>query len=484
MLKKYNAVFIGALSFLYYIFLSAKTYTWLYSSGDSGDWLAASNMWIVPQPFGSPLYILLGHLVNSIEGNLPVLMTVLLSCLPSAITVALVYLITKHFTNKDGYAITASLCLLGCSIFLTQSTILEEYALAVMFTVLGYYFYLKDRKALAVIALGLGSAVHIVVIPITVLWLAVEYKNWRQWFKLIPFYVLFGLVPYMLILWLFTIDTIPFLANGLSLEALNAYTGSSSVVGTLSLFDSPERLLAFVSLIIMSFGLALIPFIKGLNTKVNYCKCAILAILFPMWYYLTCLDPTTWTFMMYACPFIAIFIGIGMSRISSDKLKTAVIIGALLLVILNSVFLNASNLVKTDKYDTAMEYYNELMSLPDGSAVVINRGGFEGMSLFYVISEGKDLIPVFFTNYGYEDNILYQNYLEWINYKYQSDANNTEELADYFIQQGDVYILYPCLSKWDVAFDWQDTGLDHFKLVTDVYTDVIVHTEENRHNVD
>jgi hypothetical protein len=441
-------------------------------------------MWIVPQPFGSPLYIVLGHIINLFDGNLPALMTIILSCIPSAITISLVYLITKHYTNEK-YALISSLSLLGCSIFLTQSTILEEYALAVMFVVLGFYFYIKDRKKLTALALGLGSAVHIMVIPLAILWLFVEIKNWREWIKVIPLYIVVGILPYTLILWLLKYGEIPFLANGLTWQSLNNYTGSTSVVGSLSIYDFPKRALQFGALAIMSFGVALIPFFKGFSIKGNQFKIMAISILFSVWYYLTCFDPTTWTFMCYACPFVAIFIGIGLSKMDKNWITNVVSVGACILIVLNCIFLNADKLSKMDEYDGATEYYNELMSLPDGSVVINNRGGFEGMALFYVISEGKDLIPIYFTTYGYEDRVLYQNYLDWMNNKYGSNATNTQELAQYFMQQGrNVYILSHHQNKWDGAFTHEYIGLNHFELVTSVDINAIVHTEENRYSIE
>ena len=58
------AWFIGGISFIYLMVLSAKSYTWVFASEDAADWLASSILWFVPQPVGSPLYILLGHAIN------------------------------------------------------------------------------------------------------------------------------------------------------------------------------------------------------------------------------------------------------------------------------------------------------------------------------------------------------------------------------------------------------------------------------------
>ena len=130
-------------AFSYFALLSSKTYTWVFVSEDAADWLACSTMWMVPQPLGSPLYILLGQFLNILPGDLVIKMTMILSCLPSAITVTLVYLIVRHLTNKESIAITSAMVLAASAIFMSQSTILEEYALAVMLLTLGYYFFSK-----------------------------------------------------------------------------------------------------------------------------------------------------------------------------------------------------------------------------------------------------------------------------------------------------------------------------------------------------
>ena len=455
-------------SFAYYCILAAKQYTWLFASGDSGDWLAASNLWIVPQPYGSPLYITLGHLIDLLPGSLPINMTVLLSCLPAAVTVTLVYLIIKHLTNKTAIALTGSTIVLGAGIFLTQATILEEYSIAVMFVVLGYHFYLKDKKYLTALSLGLGSAIHILVIPIALLWLVLEKKNWRAWSKTLPIYIVSGILPYALILYLMTTDAPRLLAGGLSLQAINSYLGSTSVFGTLSIFGLPERLLDFFSLIIMSFGLAVIPIWVALKRPwATHIKLLVIGIAFPVWYYLTCLDPTSWTFMTYSCPFIAIAACIGLVKIDKKLIIRAVTASAVLLICLNTVFLNAN--VLAHKEPLAMEYYNELMTMPTGSAVVTHRGGFESMALFYVISEGKDLIPIFFTDERYTDDALYQYYIEWIKHDYGILGDNTQGMvADALDRNLDVYILIPVLGKWENIYETVDSKYNHYDIVKGV----------------
>jgi len=449
--------------------LSSKVYTWLFVSGDSGDWLTASSMWIVPQPYGSPLYILSGHFLNLFPGDLVIKMTIILSCLPAAVTVTLVYLITKHLTNNKNIAVISSAILLGAGVFLTQATVLEQYSLAAMFVALAYYFYLKDKKWLTALSLGLGSANHILVIPIALLWFFLERKNWRSWAKTIPLYLAVGMLPYILILWLMTLDTPPFLAgNGLSLQAINSYLGSTSVFGSLSIYDFPRRALDFVMLILMSFGLGIVPLWLAFKKPwAMHTKLLIIAIAFPIWYYLTCLDPTTWTFMTYSCPFIAVAIGIGLTKVKVRYVVKGVVVSALVLIIVNSAALNADMLAKAEPQAT--ECYNELMSLPDGSAVVTHRGGFESMAMMYVISKGKDIVPVYFHSDDYEVDVLYGYYLDYAGDNYGLNGINTQTMVKDALDKGiDVYILIPLMDKWKPAFATEYAGLEHYRLVTGV----------------
>jgi len=199
----------------------------------------------------------------------------------------------------------------------------------------------------------------------------------------------------------------------------------------------------------------------------DHIKLLVIGIGFPVWYYLTFLDPTSWTFMTYSCPFIAVAVGIGLTKIDKKLIIRAVTSSAILLICLNSVFLNANILAQ--KEPIAMEYYNELMSMPDGSAVVTHRGGFESMALFYAISEGKDLIPIFFTDSRYTSDALYQYYLEWIVKDYGIKGDNTQEqVFDILGKDVEVYILFPVLDKWAGIYQTADCDLGRYDIVEGV----------------
>ncbi len=379
MAKKYIALIISICAFVHYIILAAKQYTWMFISGDSGDWLASANAWIVPQPYGSPLYISLCRLFGLIP-NQPVTLTILLSSLPSAITVGLVYVVVHKLTNKVWPAIASSLVLLGAGVFLTQSTILEEYALATMFLAFAYYFYISDRRKLMALCLGLGTAVHIFILPIAVFWFIVI--RFRP--KLIAVYLVSGALPYLMIPALMYFD------GGLTLTGLWEYwTGmSGAIVGTLSIFDTPQRLLSIAQILLMSLGLAVIPLWYGLKKPYDAKKLVlVMIVLVSLWYHLTSLDPVSWTFLTFAIPSTTILVGIGLNKLHLNHTR-AIVVFALILVLMNGVFLNANILTRENPLATT--YYQELHSLPNESRIVASPGRYS-FGLLYVISEGKKL---------------------------------------------------------------------------------------------
>jgi len=247
---------------LYYVSLACFRYTWVFASGDSGDWLASAKIWFVPQPYGSPLYITLAKLVGLIGGNLAGNMTFWLSCVPSAITIALIFLTTKKLTGKISLARIAALICLGACVLTSQSVIVEEYALAILFLTSSIYFYVSGRKNLSTVFIALACAVHIIVFPIAFIFLVAHHKEWRQWLKRIPLFFIFGVLPYGLIFWMMYADTPRWIAGSLAIQGINSYLGSTSTIGKLAAVEAPQRIISLVGFTLATFGVAIIPALK------------------------------------------------------------------------------------------------------------------------------------------------------------------------------------------------------------------------------
>ena len=441
---------LGIVAFAYYVVLSSKSFTWLYTSADSADWLVIANWWMVPQPLGSPLFLLLCQAISHLPGNLLINMTVLLSCLPSAISVSFVYLITKQLTGKVHLSVISSLILLGSMTFLTQSTVLELYAITTMFLTISLFFLSKKRMKLFYLFLGFGAAVHssifivTFIITLIILLRGKTLINLRRLIRPVMVFIVSGILPYSLILLLMHLDTPRFFAGPLDWYHLNGYfIGiANSVVGTISVFDFPQRILSFSSILISSLFLSLIPLVHSLRRPYDEVKLILISVVgFYMWYYLTCFDPATWPYLIMAFPAIAIMVGVygltegsikGSIRVlkrsitvfkgSGTTLIKLVTVSSIVLIILNGVFMNANTLTNQNPVATTLE--RELIALPEDS-VVVTLPGATTMTVLYVMSKGKYIVPLMVgpVEYGFKG---YQDYLRT---EYGIVGDNIQALA-------------------------------------------------------
>jgi hypothetical protein len=394
-LTKYDYLVVGLVALVYYLLLFSHQHSWLFQSGDSSDWLAGSTWWMVVQPFGSPLFILLGQLIHFIMPNhLVVGMTIFLSVIPASITVATTYLICKKFANVK-IALVCALVLLGSAVYLGQATVIEEFAISGMFVTLAFYFYVQDKKKLTVLMLALGSAIQIIVVLISVIWLIIHIKELKKWCKTFWIYIVFGLLPYVEVLIVMYLPTPRLLTGGLSLAGLNNYLGASGTIGAISIFETPKRLLEFAEVFGVSLGLAIVPIILSLKGVFKQSKAVLVALitsLFVSYIYLTDSDPITWHFLPIAYPLIMVFVALGLQKMSKVNYK---IVGAsaCVLILVNGVFLNAN--ILSHQYPTAEKYEQELWNLPNGSYVISSSGGY-GLENYYLMAMGKDIRPIFF----------------------------------------------------------------------------------------
>jgi len=438
-MKKYIPWLLILVSFAYYSLLSAKGFTWIFVSADSGDWLAASQMWFVPQPLGSPLFILLGHFLNLFPGDLVVKMTILLSCLPAAITVGLVYVIVRAMTARRDIALVSSLVVLGATILLTQATILEEYAITVMLITLAYWLYLREKRILTGLVLGLGTAVHVIVLPIALLWLLVERKQWRAHIK--PMGIYLGIVAgfYSIILVLMASGAPPFIAGYLNWESLVVYLTATAgaIVGTGSIFDLPSVTVRAMAMLIVSLGLAIIPISYSLSRSIDRkVWIPVATIVFVLWYHITNLDPSTWTFLSLAIPFLAVLTGLGLTKLGTIHMK-AVVTGALVLILANGFLMNAS--VIAEEHPEAQRTLEVYMDLPEDSALIVLHGHYS-LVAFYAHSLGRDdLVPIM---YGSPEVGLWEDYEGWLAEEFGVEGNTTILWAESLLDQGrNVYLV-------------------------------------------
>ncbi len=457
-LKRFDSIIVLLVAFTYYFALSSRIFTWIFASGDSGDWLYGSIWWTNVQPFGSPLYVFMGHLINLFSNDLPYHMTLFLSVIPASITVCMVYIIAKKLTNPQ-LAIVSSLVMLGATIPLTQATILEEYAFASMFMTLAVWFYINDKKKLTILMLALGSAIHVIVAIISIVWLCLHIKQLKEWYKTFWIYVVVGILPYIYVpILMYLPDTPRMLAGSLSWQSFNNYLGSSSTIGTISWFEFLYRIKESIGIFVVSLGFALIPLFVGIRRPFpKYIWLMIATIFFSLWLYMTDLDPSTWTFMNFCFPMIAVLVAVGLQNMK--PLHTKLVAScAIVLILVNSIGMNANLL--SQQAPIATNFEKAVFELPDGAGIITSSGGEYGLGVMYCMAKGKDVFPVFYTGQNttreeYGVDARYQSYRKWLEDKYNIYGYNTVHMVQYMLDNNrPIYLLLPMVTPfWNMVFN-------------------------------
>lgn len=133
MIGSWISAAVSAILFL--LFQAQGIYT-----GDSGDLVTAAALGGVPHPPGYPLYTLLGWLLSHISFSTVSWRLTLLSSIPHAITVGLVYAVIYRLTKKNVIAsIFGALSLSANYLFFLYSVTPEVFALFDMFVVLLWF---------------------------------------------------------------------------------------------------------------------------------------------------------------------------------------------------------------------------------------------------------------------------------------------------------------------------------------------------------
>jgi hypothetical protein len=279
------------------------------------------------------------------------------------------------------------------------------------------------------------------------------------------------MLPYLLVPAMMYLPTPKLLAGNLSLESFNSYLGSSSTIGSISWYEFLFRVPQAVGIFAVSFGLALIPLIFGLRKKSFNKPLYMMAvtICFGLWLYLTNTDPSTWTFMCFSLPMITVLVSIGLQHMPA-KHTVLVFSSAIVLIAVNACFLNANILAQ--QYPVATNFERAVKNLPDGSAIVTCSGGPYGLGTIYLMAQGKDIVPIYYTGQepdnkvyasaaekqdltAYVKDARYTDYKAWIVEHYQIYGENTQaHVTNILSQNRPIYLLLPTVTPyWEDVFE-------------------------------
>jgi hypothetical protein len=191
------SLLVSFVSFVIFISFQA---TGIYG-GDSGDLVTAAATGGVPHPPGYPLYTFLGWLLNHLPLATPAWRVGLLSSIPHAVTIGLVFLFVFQLTKKLMPSLFAAIFLAGNYLFFLYAVTPEVFALFDLFVVLVSYLLYKQKLLLASLVFGLSLTHHHVILFLVpaILYLGWTVSHKRHFLlKLVGFFIV-GLLPYLYI---------------------------------------------------------------------------------------------------------------------------------------------------------------------------------------------------------------------------------------------------------------------------------------------
>lgn len=190
-----QAIVLGCLSFIGFLAFQARGIF----GGDSGDLVTAAATFGVAHPPGYPLYTFLGWIASHIPLFTPAWRVGLLSSLPHAVVIGMVYSLVASLTKRKFIGLFSALLLFGNYLFFLYSVTPEVFALFDLFVVVLVYL-LTRRHSLSLFAFVFGLSLthhHVILFLVP----AVLYWLWGQRIRLSTVvWFIAGLVPYAYVL--------------------------------------------------------------------------------------------------------------------------------------------------------------------------------------------------------------------------------------------------------------------------------------------
>jgi hypothetical protein len=382
-------------------------YTFVNKAADSIGY-AYSAKYLYPSFHSSPpLYLLISHLFLQIPLGTDAWRMSLVSLLSTMGACVFIYLTICKILNRKiilSYALrnfekpsllftklnySRYFALLGVLIYgtsaivISQSIVIQTYALVCMFSVGAFYFSITKHWKLMALMLGLGCVVHLLaffVALIMVLCYKDFRKKWTSWAIMascMVFYLYIPITnrpPYM---WMpdpaMVNPAVPhFLVNIYSFVT-DTLSTIGFLIGKLSIWDIPKRIFDIIGLVGVSIGVITIVPIVCYFRKSEFQSNALFWLIFvPIFLFLIELDMNTYDYTMLAMPFLAIVASLGLAKLIENYGKKAKYFGYACLVVIvgfGGFNLNYFDIGRTDdpNMSASKMFYEEYDKIPDGA---------------------------------------------------------------------------------------------------------------------
>lgn len=396
LLKKYWVeilVFAGVLTIL--LCDVANGITWMNTDSDGAHYILAAKYMLPAHNTSAPLFLLLGRLFLFLPFGTEAWRMGLISILSTTGGTFLIYLIVRRilFGNKLARwcAIVASLVYGGSALVISQSTIIETYALSTALLLLAYYLSLKRKWVAVSIAIGLIWAVHTLFAWIVWAVLLVQHREMRNWVMAVITLSFLAFYLYIPISAAVNGD-LRMWGNTTFGDFIRANLGVFLMLtGGLSIWDFPKRLFDTVGILGISLGLGL-PILAYYFFKMKKWRNGLLWLfLIPVLWFSTNLSAETYVYLMPSVAFGSVAVGLGLGRMNKRWIYATAVV-AIGLACLNANYFDLGRTL--DPEMSAMKFYKEeLPKIPDGE-YFMGGGWTWAMVYLYNREEGRNIIPI------------------------------------------------------------------------------------------
>jgi len=363
---------IGLVSLGYFTLLCAPNMTWLNTDCDGTIYLRSAKYFVLSHSTGAPCLNLLNYLVVRIPLGTEFWRLAMVSVIASSITAVLLYLIAKRYTNVLWKQLLAPAIWLGSGLVVSQSTIVETYALVTLAMTLAYYLHLVGHNKLKYLACALGLGIHHLIGFVLIPLIISDYFDRKS---LKP--ALLSLIGIAFYVYIPLANRAPYVWIGGS--TLNDYfvyfTNATGLLGGLAILPPHDliiRLGDFGLITCGGFGIALILVVYGLMKEFK-ARSYLLPSLFllPLIYYLTDFASQTYVYCLPSFAFGALLAIKHEFPMLKQYIPKLALVTCCALIVFNVHLYDIGRTL--DPNLTGQQFYNQLGEVPE-DALIFGRG--------------------------------------------------------------------------------------------------------------